>query len=138
LRVDGAADQASRQVNLSFDLRGSDAHGELRLSSVLGTQLASARWSPGEAVLQTAEGMRRFADLDALAREAFGETLPLRALPDWLAGRPWAGAASTAGADGFEQLGWHIVVSRLAAGWIEARRDQRPAASLRVRLDTVP
>ena len=72
----------------SFELVGDARAGELRLSHALGVQVAQARWQPSEVVLTTADGERRFDDVDALAREALGQPLPLRALPDWLRGRP--------------------------------------------------
>jgi len=56
--------------------------------------LAQARWAPGQVVLATPQGERRFDDLDGLTREVLGESLPLAALFDWLRGRPWPGAAS--------------------------------------------
>jgi len=129
------AGQPARGLNAAFDLRGTDEAGELRLSSVLGPQVAAARWSAGKASLSTAEGERRFSDLDALAREALGESLPLRALPDWLQGRPWPGAPSVALADGFEQLGWTLSLARWAEGFLTATRSAAPTVTLRARLD---
>ena len=78
-------------------------------------------------------------DLDALSLAAFGESLPLRALPDWLQGRPWPGAAEAARplqpGPGFVQLGWTIDLARLDTGQWQAWRDEPPAARLRVQLD---
>jgi outer membrane lipoprotein LolB len=135
LRVDATPERPAQSLSAGFELRGSDVAGELRLVSPLGTQVAAARWGPGLALLQTGEGERRFASLDALSREALGEPLPLAALPDWLAGRPWRGAAHTALSDGFEQLGWIVTTAALAEGLLQARRIAAPAVSLRVRLD---
>lgn len=135
LRVDATPERPAQSLNAGFELRGTDREGELRLISPLGTQVAAARWGPGLALLQTGEGERRFASLDALSREALGEPLPLAALPDWLAGRPWRGAAHTALGDGFEQLGWVVTTAALAEGQLQARRAAAPAVSLRVRLD---
>ena len=106
----------------------------MRLSATFGPQLASARWSPGEATLRRSDGETRHPDLDALSRQAFGESLPLQALPDWLRGRPWPGAPSRAVDGGFEQLGWTLDLARQAEGLIAARRDTPPAVTLRVRL----
>lgn len=125
LRVDALADKPARSVNASFDLRGSGQRGELRLMSSLGTIVASARWSADRAVLQTGDGEREYADLEALSQDALGEALPLRALPDWLAGRAWPGAATRPLAGpGFEQLGWHMDLARSAKApwWPRARR----------------
>ena len=108
VRVEAAAAQPARSVNADFDLRGDGERGELRLSSPLGTMIAATRWAPGVAVLDQGQGEVRYADLDSLSRDALGEVLPLRALPDWLAGRPWAGAASVMQPSGFEQLGWTV------------------------------
>ena len=140
LKVDAGADTPARSLSSAFELRGDGERGELTLSSPLGTVVARARWAPGEATLATHEGERRFDDLDALARDTFGEILPLRALPDWLQGRPWAGAADQPlqpGA-GFVQLGWQIDLARFGAGQLQARRDAPPAVRLRVQKDVAP
>jgi outer membrane lipoprotein LolB len=138
LRVDQDPADQPRMASAAFELRAAQGRGELRLNSPLGTRLALALWSPGQAQLTTSQGTAVFPDLDALAAQALGEPVPLAALPDWLAGRPWPGAAHQVlqpPAEGFEQLGWTIDLSRRAAGWIEARRSAPPAVLLRVRLD---
>lgn len=135
LRVDATADRTASGFAAAFELRGDGTRGDLRLASPLGAQLAAARWSPSQAVLETPGRRDTFASLDALAEQALGEALPLAALPDWLDGRPWPGAPSRSLADGFEQLGWQIDLKRVAERWIEARRAEPPAVTLRVRLD---
>jgi outer membrane lipoprotein LolB len=135
LRVEAEAGRSAQSLSAGFELQGDGGQGELRLLSPLGTQLASARWAPGLAELRTPEGVARFESLDELSQRALGERLPLAALPDWLAGRPWPGAPYLAQADGFEQLGWQVGLARLAEGAIDARREAPPAVSLRVRLD---
>lgn len=135
LQVAAHEGQPARGFNASFDLRGTAERGQLRLSTPLGPQMAAARWSPGEVVLVTGQGEQRFASLDALAQQALGEALPLQALPDWLQGRPWPGAASQPAGTGFEQLGWALDLSRRAEGFIIATRAQAPAVSLRIRLE---
>jgi outer membrane lipoprotein LolB len=135
LRVDATATRASQGMSAGFELRGNGHIGELRLLSPLGTRLAEARWAPGVAVLNTPQGETQFGSLDELSRQALGEALPLAALPDWLAGRPWPDAPSTPETQGFEQLGWRIDLARQADGWIEARRAAPPAVELRVRLE---
>lgn len=135
VNVAAIAGQPARSVSGSFDLQGDAERGELRLSSPLGTLVAAARWAPGEVLLLTGGEERRFDDLDSLSREALGEALPLRALPDWLRGRPWSGAASTPSDDGFEQLGWRVRTARLADGYVEAARPAPPAVSVRARLE---
>jgi len=135
LRVEATADKAASSLTADFDLRGDGDRGELRLSSSLGSVLATARWSGSEAVLATAQGETRFADLDSLARDALGEALPLRAFPAWLAGRPWAGAPSAPLEAGFEQLGWRIGLAGFGDGRIDALRLAPPVVALRVRLE---
>lgn len=135
VKVEAAAAAPARNVSSAFELRGDGERGELTLTSPLGSVVARARWTPGEATLATTEGERRFGDLDTLAREALGEALPLRALPAWLRGRPWPGADSRSTADGFEQLGWQIALTRFAEGQLEITRAAAPAVSLRARLE---
>ena len=135
VRVDASPASVAQNVSAAFELRGDSGTGELRLVSALGTGLAHARWAPGQVRLQTAEGERSFDNLDELSRQALGEAVPLAALPDWLAGRPWPGAAHTAAANGFEQLGWLVQLARRAEGLIEARRATAPAVLLRVKLE---
>lgn len=136
VRVDASPLRVAQNISAAFELRGDGEVGELRLVSALGTSLAHARWAPGQVRLETADGERSFDNLDELSRQALGEALPLAALPDWLAGRPWQGAAHTAAADGFEQLGWQVQLVRRAEGFIEARRAAAPAVQLRIKLDT--
>ena len=135
VRVEALADQPARSMSAAFDLRGDGIQGELRLNTPLGTQVARARWSATGVSLGTSSGERQFQSLDELSREALGEALPLAALPDWLAGRPWPGAGHVPGSSGFEQLGWQVALDRRAQGIIEARRVAPPAVLLRVRLD---
>ncbi len=135
LRIEAGAGRAAQSLAAAFELRGDGREGELRLLSPLGTLLVSARWSPGLALLVTGDGERRYASLDELSNEALGETLPLAALPDWLAARPWRGAAHRTHDDGFEQLGWRVDTSARAEGQLIARRAGPPAATLRLRLD---
>jgi outer membrane lipoprotein LolB len=135
LQVAASAAEPARGFNASFDLRGTAEAGELRLSTPLGPQIAAARWAPGEVRLRTNDGERRYPSLDALAQDALGEPVPLQALPHWLRGQPWPGAAATSAGDGFEQLGWTLDLSRRAEGFITAVRAQAPAVTLRIRLE---
>lgn len=135
LKVEASPERPAQSLNAAFELSGDAERGELRFSSPLGPQLASARWAPGQAVLTTPDGRSEFATLDQLSQRALGEVLPLAALSDWLAGRPWPGAAHQTTADGFEQLGWTVGLARFAQGWLDAQRAAPPAVSLRVRLD---
>jgi outer membrane lipoprotein LolB len=135
VQVQASAEQPDRSFAAAFELRGTDREGELRLLSPLGTQLAAARWSPADAVLATSDGELAFASLDEMALHSLGERVPLAALPDWVAGRPWRGDASRASAEGFEQLGWSVDTRRHADGRITARRDSPPVVTVRIVLD---
>ena len=135
LRVGASADKPSLGVNAAFELRGNGEEGELRLLSPLGTRVATATWAAGRATLYTADGERAFNNLEDIAREALGEPLPLAALPDWLAGRPWPRQPFRSIANGFEQLGWQVSTHERAEGRVEATRESPPAVQLRVRLD---
>lgn len=131
LKVEG---EAARSMSASFELEGGAQRGRLSLTTPLGTQVAQARWSPGEVVLAGSGGERVYGDLDELSRDALGESVPLVALFDWLRGRPWAGAPSRDTAAGFEQLGWEVDRRKVGEGLIVVTR-QAPAVTLRVKLD---
>lgn len=138
VRVDASDAQAARSLDADFDLRGDDEQGELRLSTPFGTRLVRARWTRDEALLDLGQGDTRYPDLESLSRAAVGEVLPLRALPDWLAGRPWPGAATQEEPEGFVQLGWQVSLVRFAEGRIEALREPPPRVLVRVRLHPAP
>ncbi len=135
--VDAAGDAPPRSVSAAFELSGTPARGRLDLTSPLGSVLARAHWAPGEVLLATPDATTVYPDLDALTREALGESLPVAALFDWLRGRPWTGAPSRAQAapPGFEQLGWAVDLARFDEGWVVARRPAPPAVTVRARLD---
>jgi len=135
VRMEAHAGAPSRSLTTQFELRGNAQAGDLQLMTPLGSTAAQARWRPGLAELITAEGTRSYADLDALAQDLLGESLPLAALIEWLRGRPWPGAANLPRDGGFEQLGWRIDLSRFADGWVLANRDRAPVLSVRARLD---
>ena len=139
VHVEASDGAGARSVNATFDLRGDATTGRLNLATPLGSVLAQARWAPGRVVLATPQGETLFPDLDALTREVLGESLPVGALVDWLRGRPWPGAASTATvapADpGFEQLGWVVNLARFDEAWVAARRDAAPVVTVRARMD---
>jgi len=135
VEADGAA--PARSLSAAFELNGDPEAGRLDLSTPLGSVLAQARWSPTEVVLTTPRGESTFKDLDALTREALGESLPVPALFDWLHGRPWPGAASTrvASGTGFEQLGWAVDLQRFDDALVTARRESPPPVTVRIKLD---
>lgn len=140
VQVAATADAPARGFHAGFDLWGDGLRGRLALSTPLGPRLATATWAPGEVLLDGGQGTRRYPSLEALSVEVLGEALPLQALPDWLRGRPWPGAAHTplAAPDlGFEQLGWRVDGSLRGEGVLVARRAAAaalPAVTLRVRL----
>jgi len=138
LRVEASPQRPAQSLSAGFELRGDGQQGELRLLSPLGNQVAAARWAPGLAELTTAQGERRFADLQALSLAVLGESLPLQALPEWLAGRPWAQAEHAVLPEGFAQLGWRVDTRARAQGRIEAHRAAPPSVTLRLRLDEAP
>jgi outer membrane lipoprotein LolB len=128
----------ARSFSAAFELHGSAEAGRLDLSTPLGSMLAQARWAPSRVTLTTPQGDTEFPDLDALTREALGESLPVAALFDWLQGRPWSGAPSVPAAPpalGFEQLGWGVSLARFDEGLVSARRDSPPPVSVRIKLD---
>jgi outer membrane lipoprotein LolB len=135
----------ARSFSAGFDLQGTDVRGQLALISPIGTQVGRAVWQPGSVLWQSADGDRRFDSLDALAEEMLGEAVPLAALFDWMAGRPWGVLPSrplTAGDGvgteaGFRQLGWNVQTGRVADGVIVAqRRLPAPTLTVRIKLDT--
>lgn len=137
LTVDAHDDRPAQSFSANFEFAGGASRGELRLWTALGTTIAAARWAPGEAVLVTPDGERRFAGLDELSLDAFGQTLPLGAWPDWLHGRPWPGAPSRPRGEGpgFEQLGWVVDTAGADDGRVDAWRSGPPAVRLRARVD---
>lgn len=138
VKVAAFGDQPARSDNALFELRRNSADsegGELRLSTALGNLMAVATWAPGVAELVTPQGRSRFESLAELSRRVVGEELPLQALPDWLQGRPWPGAAHRAEAQGFEQLGWRIDLTRFGEGFLLATRELPPAVEIHVRLE---
>jgi outer membrane lipoprotein LolB len=139
VKVDGEGGAAPRSVSAAFELQGDPRTGRLNLSTPLGSVLAQARWAPGSVVLVTPQGEKQFADLDALTSEILGESLPVAALFDWLRGRPWPGAASTAttlpSEPGFEQLGWIVSLARFDQAWVVATRARAPAVTVRAKVD---
>jgi outer membrane lipoprotein LolB len=139
VQVEATPTTQARSVTATFDLQGSPQQGRLDMSTPLGTVLAQARWAPGRVALVTSQGETRFSSLDELTREVLGESVPVAALFDWLRGRPWSGAPSTAsaasGERGFQQLGWAVSLARFDEGWISAQRDHAPKVTVRARLD---
>lgn len=145
VKVEG--DEA-RSFTAGFDLQGTDARGQFSLVSPIGLQVGRAVWQPGSVLWQSADGERRFDSLEALAEVMLGEAVPLAALFDWMAGRPWPalpsrplteteGVTGTGAGAGFRQLGWNVQTDRAADGVIVAqRRLPAPTLTVRIKLDT--
>lgn len=111
-------------MTAAFELRGNPEHGELALSTPLGTQLAHASWKPGAIEWRTAGETRSFQSMDAMAVQLTGTALPITALFDWLHGLPTS-------ADG-----WTPDLREFAQGRINARRElPEPKATIRLVLD---
>lgn len=82
------------RTHLAFELTGSAQAGSLVLDGPLGTRVAEARWTTGEALLLRAGEATRYADMAALTEAVLGQALPVAALFAWLEGRatvapPW-------------------------------------------------
>jgi outer membrane lipoprotein LolB len=111
-RVDATPTQRAQAGSALFELSGTAAAGQLRLTSALGTLLAEAQWSALGVSLKTERGEQAYASLDelglALGEALQGPALPLAALFDWLQGRPWPQAAHAPAEGGFRQLGWRV------------------------------
>jgi outer membrane lipoprotein LolB len=133
--------ESPHNLSANFELEGDERSGHLTLSTPLGTGIAQAHWSSSDAVLATSQGQRSYTDLDSLARDALGETVPLAALPSWLRGRPWTGAQSSqlpsqSGTPGFTQLGWQVDYDNRVGRWvIVSKLDDPSSVTLRVKLD---
>ena len=139
VRVDAAGTAPARSVSASFDLQGTPSVGQLNLSSPLGSVLAQAKWTAQQATLTTPDEEKIFPSLDALTLDMLGESLPVAALFDWLRGRPWPDAPSQTSEPpapvGFQQLGWAVDTSRLAEGWVVAKRLQAPGVTVKARVE---
>jgi outer membrane lipoprotein LolB len=139
VRVESVSGEPARSLSAGFELLGDAERGSLALSTPLGTVLAQARWSPGQVLLVTPQGRTPYADLAALTRDLLGEPLPVAALFDWLRGRPWPGAASSASHPpeeaGFVQLGWQVTLARFDEGFIAARRAGPPVVTVHARVE---
>ena len=148
VRSEATGELPARSDTGTFELSGSARHGQLVLTSPLGTVVARASWSLHDGAadardvieLDTGGGPRRYASLDDMMVDATGNALPLAAMFDWLAGRPWPGAPAQplpAGRTGFVQLGWTVDLSRFADDRLIAadRAEPLPALHVRVKLD---
>ena len=128
----------AQSVTAQFELEGRPDDGRLSLSTPLGTQMAQARWLGERAELTGPDGKRKVGSLDALTRDALGQSVPVGALMSWLQGRPATDVPSTplpAPEVGFSQIGWVIHLNRQADRLIVATRDGAEHVEVRVKLD---
>jgi outer membrane lipoprotein LolB len=108
----------------AFELKGRAERGELTLTSPIGSVLGVMRWSPGEAVLDSGRGVKRFASVDALLEATTGAAIPINAMFDWLAGK------------NTKLNGWVADLTQQGNGRIVARRaEPAPQVDLRIVLD---
>ena len=118
------ASEPPQSFSAGFNLSGNAEAGELSLSSPLGSTLAVLQWQPGQALLRQGDQTRQFDSVEALAAEATGAPIPVRALFAWLRGQPE------------EVTGWRADLSQLPAGRVNAQREMPlPTADLRIVLD---
>jgi outer membrane lipoprotein LolB len=119
------ASDPPQAFSASFLLQGTAEEGQLALSSLLGTRVATLRWSAGAATLQTPQETLQFPSVDAMVAYSVGAPLPMEALFGWLQGNPSAPA------------GWAVDLQDLAAGRIRAWR-LAPDAAAEIKLILEP
>lgn len=104
------ASDPPRAFSADFALEGSANEGALALTSVLGTRVATLRWSPRNATLQTPQEVLTFESADAMVAHSLGAPLPMGALFGWLQG------------DSTAPPGWEVDLQELPLGRLRARR----------------
>lgn len=141
LRVRRPSTGASDGGTVMFEFEGNSHRGTLLLQTVIGTTLARARWDADGAEIVTAQGRRTGATVDEVSAGLLGTPLPLAALMQWVRAQPWDGAPHTPRPDGFEQLGWQVLLGAwhervvLAMRPAVAERPQELEITVRARLD---
>jgi outer membrane lipoprotein LolB len=137
LRWAATPTQPAGSVTAAFELRTTGQAHEIDLSTPLGTTLARAHWGPNEAWLdQPRKARQHYPDASSLALDALGQPFPLQALPDWLQGQAWPGAAvQSQGPRSLTQLSWALEWPE-QAGVLRAYRPQpEPEIKAHIRLD---
>jgi outer membrane lipoprotein LolB len=118
------ASDPAQAFSAHFALKGSASEGLLTLTSMLGTRVATLRWSAYGAALQTPQELRQFESADAMLMHILGTPLPLATLFGWLQG------------DRVPGPGWDVDLLDLSAGRIRARRlASDPAAEIKIILE---
>jgi len=106
--------QGDEAASARFTWRHTGADDELVISTPLGQGIAEITRRYGVYTLVTANGERHSAsDPERLTQQVLGYALPLDGLPDWVQGRPEAGAKAVTRYDGdrlveLRQRGWLI------------------------------
>jgi outer membrane lipoprotein LolB len=144
VRTDAGVSQPARSMSGQFELSGNASSGQLILTSPIGTTVARARWSdpvgaqgtPSRIELEADGATTRYSTLEEMMQRAIGDQLPLAAMFDWLSGHPWPGAPvqRATGGGSFDQLGWHVDLSRLADNRLIDAQRALPAPTLHVRV----
>ncbi|MDR2334951.1 MAG: outer membrane lipoprotein LolB [Burkholderiaceae bacterium] len=118
LQVDEGADKS---FSAGFDLSGNADRGSLTLYNPLGNVMATLRWSPGVASLDSPDQQLESDSLSALIVQLTGNDLPIQALFGWLKGVD------------VKVTGWEADLSRIDSGRIVATRfSPLPGAVLRI------
>lgn len=132
---------AAEGQSFTFYLRASQQEAQLDLMTPLGTQLAQVRWSPTGTWIRSSQGTESYSSLDDLSIHLLGETVPLKALPNWLDGQPspdLPAAQTLANRPGFTQGGWTIDTQSLSDGYLQATRPETSTQrqiTIKVRLE---
>ena len=115
------SDEQPKRFSGEFELEGSPKQGSLQLYTPLGTTLATLKWSPQLAQMQTSGGVQNFDSLDSMLQQATGAALPATGLFAWLQGQA------------LDLPGWLVDLSQHGRGRISAKRTApAPALELRV------
>ena len=118
------ASEPPQSFSAGFTLTGNADTGQFSLTSPLGNILAVMQWQPGQATLRQGEKISQFDSVDALATQATGAPIPVRALFAWLRGQPE------------DVAGWQADLRQLPSGRVSAQRQMPlPTADLRIILD---
>ena len=118
--------QQPQSWSAHFELAGTPEKGNLLLYTPVGTTVAKVTWRTQQAIVQTADDLQYFANLDELTSTYFKQNIPVAALFDWLRGKP----------PQQEVTGWHIDLSASERGIIKAERTTPlPRVQLRLVVD---
>jgi outer membrane lipoprotein LolB len=126
LRVHQPRTGATDGGTVLFEFDGTPEAGTLVLQTVIGTAVASARWSAQGAEIVTPRGRHTGDRLDDVAGVLLGQDLPLAAILQWVRAEPWPQAPHRSRAEGFEQLGWSISLEAWHERVVTAHRSARP------------